>query len=469
MLLAGGIVALEFAAAVTRFVASTLLPTVARDLDARDQLGLLVTGSTLGLFVALPLATRVVRRLGSRGTLTTGMVAYLGGAAVAATSGTAWQFALGQFAAGLAGGLLAVFGVSSAIQHLDDALRVRVVAASSAMWMVPALVGPPATLALEHLLGWRWTLLVPVPVVLIGRVLIMRAARPDKDEERQDRPLWRTLLVSIGVAALVLSGGHRSWWPVAAVGTGIAFAGVAAIMPAGTIGLRRGTPAALGGMLWFATGYFGADSLITVLLTDGYGTSVARAAIVLSAAPLAWALTSLLVPRLRDRGRQPSPAVGLGLTATAVAVLAGTLLVSTASGAGLLAWTLAGVGVGLAYPTLYILSTTPAAGGLTAAKLATAVITAEAFGGVLGQAAGGAVVWLSATVGLPRSGGLTAAYGMFALFLLASAAAAARSTPTSTRRSCGPWRWRNCSPRTCSEGGNASTKVATPIGWEVER
>ena len=107
MLLAGGIVALEFAAAVTRFVASTLLPTVARDLDARDQLGLLVTGSTLGLFVALPLATRVVRRLGSRGTLTTGMVAYLGGAAVAATSGTAWQFALGQFAAGLAGGLLA--------------------------------------------------------------------------------------------------------------------------------------------------------------------------------------------------------------------------------------------------------------------------------------------------------------------------------------------------------------------------
>ena len=431
MLLAGGIVALEFAAAVSRFVASTLLPTVARDLDARDQLGLLVTGSTLGLFVALPLATRVVRRLGSRGTLTTGMVAYLGGTAVAATSSTAWQFALGQFAGGLASGLLAVFGISSAIQHLDEALRVRVVAASSAMWIVPALVGPAATLALEHLVGWRWTLLVPVPVVLIGRVLIMRAARPDKDEERQDRPLWRTLLVSIGVAALVLSGGHRSWWPVAAVGTGIALAGVAAIMPAGTIRLRRGTPAALGAMLWFATGYFGADSLITVLLTDGYGTSVARAAIVLSAAPLAWALTSLLVPRLRDQGRQPSPAVGLALTASGVAVLAGTLLVSTAFGAALLAWTLAGVGVGLAYPSLYILCTPTVAGGIGAAELATAVITAEAFGGVLGQAAGGAVVWLSATVGLPRSGGLTAAYGMFALFLFASAMAAARSA---TRR-----------------------------------
>ena len=59
------------------------------------------------------------------------MVAYLGGAAVAATSGTAWQFALGQLAAGFASGLLAVFGVSSAIQHFDEALRVRVAAPGS--------------------------------------------------------------------------------------------------------------------------------------------------------------------------------------------------------------------------------------------------------------------------------------------------------------------------------------------------
>ena len=117
--------------------------------------------------------------------------------------------------------------------------------------------------------------------------------------------------------------------------------------------------------------------------------------------------------------------------------------------------TLAGVGVGLAYPTLSILSTTPAAGGLTAAKLATAVITAEAFGGVLGQAAGGAVVWLSATLGLPRSDGLTAAYGMFALFLFASATAAARGAPASTARPpLVAWAHGDQgSPRTCAVGG----------------
>lgn len=207
MLLAVGIVALEFAAAVSSVVSSTLLPTVARDLQARDQLGLLVAGSTLGRFTALPLATRVVRRLGSRGTLTVGLFAYLGGLVVATTAGGAWVFAVGQFASGLASGLLAVFGIGSAIQHLDEALRVRVVAASSAMWILPALVGPPGTLALEHLFGWRWTLLVPVPVVVIGRLLNVRPAPPDKDETQHDRPLWRTLLVPGGAAALVLPAG----------------------------------------------------------------------------------------------------------------------------------------------------------------------------------------------------------------------------------------------------------------------
>jgi MFS family permease len=185
-LLAGGVVALEFSAAVTSFVASTLLPVVARDLDAGDRLGLLIAGSTLGLFVALPLASRVLGRLGTRGTLAAGMLAYVGGLVLAATARNAEVFALGQLGTGLASGLLAVFGVSSAIRHLDERLRLRVVAASSAMWILPALVGPAATLGLEHLVGWRWTLLVPVPFVLFGRLLVVRAVRDDPPAARRE-------------------------------------------------------------------------------------------------------------------------------------------------------------------------------------------------------------------------------------------------------------------------------------------
>jgi MFS family permease len=407
--LAVGIVALEFAAAVTSFVASTLLPVISRDLDARGDLALLLAGSTLGLFVALPLAGRVVRRLGARRALAVALAGYIGGLAVTATAGHAWVFAVGQVTGGFAGGLLAVFGFSSAIRHLDEALRIRVVAASSAMWILPALVGPAATLGLEHLVGWRWTLLAPVPVVLVGRLLVVRAARPDGGEDGAERPLATSMLVPLGVTALVVG----AWWPLRVAGAAVALVGVAAILPRGTAAFRRGTPAALGALLLFGVGYFGADGLITVMLTDGYRTSLARAAVVLGAAPLAWALTSLAVPRLRLR---QLPQVGLALTAAgtgAVAVGAPSFAVA------LVAWTVAGIGVGLAYPGLYIRATS--GDDLTATQLATAAITAETFGSLLGRAAGGAITSAGTRAGL------VAAYLTFAVVLAGAAAGAVRS------------------------------------------
>ncbi|WP_410648393.1 MFS transporter [Amycolatopsis sp. cmx-4-54] len=408
LFLAVGIVALEFAAAVTGFVASSLLPIVAADLDARNDLGLLIAGSTLGLFVALPLASRVLGRLGPRGTLAVGMAAYLGGLLLAATSRTAWMFALGQFSAGLASGLLAIFGISSAIRHLDDRLRIRVVAASSAMWIVPALVGPAATLGLEHLVGWRWTLLIPVPFVLFGRLLVVRAASGEPSTEDAQRPIAKTLTVPLGAALVVFSGGS---WPLALAGAAITVVGMVAILPPGTARLRPGTPAALGAMVLFAIGYFGADSLITVLLTSGFQVSLGQAAIVLSAAPLGWAVTSLVAAKFTSAR---FPFVGLGMTALGTAVLAFGGSFATA----LTAWAVAGIGVGLAYPGLYIRATTAGSSGFTAAELATAVITAECVGQLLGRAVGGA---------LSSSGtGLFASYALFAASLAAAAYAATR-------------------------------------------
>jgi MFS family permease len=418
--LAVGVVALEFAAAVTRFVTSTLLPVISRDLTAHRHLAMLLAGSTLGMFIALPLAGHITRRLGARRTLTVGMVAYVGGLAVAATADRVSIFALGQLVGGFASGLLAVFGISSAIQHLDEAMRVRVVAASSAMWIAPALVGPAATLGLEHLVGWRWTLLAPVPVVLVGRLLVVRAARPDHSQHQDgDRPLGRTLLVPLGVTAIVLGTGR---WPLQVAGAAVALVGVVTIMPRGTFTLRRGTPAALAALLLFAIGYFGADSQITLMLTGGYHTSLANAAIVLSAAPLAWGLTSLAVPRFRRRHMDHVPALGLALTAVGVGALAVMLVFSPSFGAALVMWTLAGVGVGLAYPGLYIRATTAGTDGFTATQLATAAITAEAFGGLLAGAVGGAI----SSLGGHR--GLTASYLMFGGALVAAALAAARMT-----------------------------------------
>jgi len=202
----------------------------------------------------------------------------------------------------------------------------------------------------------------------------------------------------------------------------VALAGMLTILPAGTARFRPGTPAALGTMVLFAVGYFGADSLITVLLTAGLDLSLGQAAIVLSAAPLGWGVTSLFAARFTsERSKQRFPVGGLGLAALGTTVPAAGLLVAVPFAVTVTAWALGGVGVGLAYPGLYIRATTAGTSGFTAAELGTAVITAECTGQLLGRAIGGA---LSSTGG---SGGLLASYALFAIVLAAAAGTARRT------------------------------------------
>src|SRR5699024_789748 len=112
---------------------------------------------------------------------------------ISATADGVWLFATGRFVTGFASGLLAVFGISAAIRHLPDDIRKVVIATSSAMWILPGLVGPALVVGLEHLIGWRWTLLTPIPFILGARAMIIRAV-PHQKPAASRRPVARTLL-----------------------------------------------------------------------------------------------------------------------------------------------------------------------------------------------------------------------------------------------------------------------------------
>lgn len=423
LLLAGGVVVLEFAVAVSTFVAGTLLPLIERDLSAQHQVPLLIAGGEVGMFAALPVVSRIIIRYSPGHVLTVGLLVSVLGSGIAASAPTAWVFGAGRFLAGFAGAFMAVYGISAAIEHLEDSLRLKVVAAMSAMWIIPAAVGPSATLALVHLAGWRVALLAPLPLMVVGRLFVVRSVptqRPRRDEER---PLARTLLVPIGVTACVLIT-NSAWWYLSPLALIVAIVGFFALMPPGTGRLTPGAPAALAGLTLFGTGYFGATSLVTLLFTQTYHTTLFQAGVALSVAPIAWALGALLAPRLGTQGAPPL--WGMSLAAGGVALVGIFGLASMSWIAALIAWTLTGLGIGLSYPGLYLRATTRDA-STTATQLATAAITTESFGGLIGSTAGAGLGSLSGELALSRSDAWSWSFAGFAVFLAAAALAACRS------------------------------------------
>ena len=129
------------------------------------------------------------------------------------------------------------------------------------------------------------------------------------------------------------------------------------LLPAGTLRAARGIPAvvALRGLL--ASAFFGAEVYLPLLLTTERGLSATRAGLALTVGAVCWSAGSWL--RGRSEGRWSDRVVlrtGAGVIAAGVAGAALSLLPGYPVAAAIAGWGLAGLGMGLAYPTLALLT-----------------------------------------------------------------------------------------------------------------
>ena len=163
--------------------------------------------------------------------------------------------------------------------------------------------------------------------------------------------------------------------------------------------------------------FFGGDSLITLLVTEGLGSTIAWAAAALSVGGIFWSLSTLIQPRLLERVDNrgfPITAAGAALVTAGLGLLLVVLWIGSgplAVGLVVVAWSVGGTGMGLVYPTLSV--SVLLAEGIEPTAAAAALVLAEALGGTLSMAIGGSLVSLSSTLTGSFRGGLWMSYSLF--------------------------------------------------------
>ena len=247
---------------------------------------------------------------------------------------------------------------------------------------------------LTEQLSWRWVFLGLVPFVLIGALLmlpVLRTLRPahgTRTSKLADpRRVLHAFAVAGGIAALEAAGQHPSPLSVAfaILGLGALGWGLRTLLPAGTIGVRRGVaaPVAMRGIL--AGAFFGVEAIVPLSLTVQHGYSATEAGLPLACAGLAWALGSWWQGR-DGHAEDPEHRVRL-VRAGFVLVLLSALAVALSAQPGLPgwliypAWGLAGIGAGLTMSSVSVLLldyTTDADRGADSAALQLSDATASA-------------------------------------------------------------------------------------------
>ncbi|MFG2056353.1 MFS transporter [Micromonospora sp. NPDC048930] len=360
-----GSVALVSLLAFEALAVGTAMPTVARSLDGLPLYALAFAGPFASGVVAMVLSGIWCDARGPRAPMWHGVAWFVAGLAVAGVAPTMGVLVAGRVVQGFGSGLLSVALYVIVGQAYPEELRRRIFAAFAAAWVVPSLVGPAvAGLIVEHL-GWRWVFLA-VPVVAVPAALLIQPGLRSLGPASQVPPPAGAVArigwaCGAGASAALLHYGGQQRGVLAIVLAGAALVGllvcVPHLLPAGFLRAARGLPTVIGLRGLGSAAFAGAEVVIPLMLSRERGFSPTAAGLVLTVGALAWSVGSWIQGRLdAPRSAATLPRAGLACVAAGTAGVTLAVLPGVPVVLAVLAWVVAGLGMGLLFPSLSVLT-----------------------------------------------------------------------------------------------------------------
>ncbi|NUP20621.1 MAG: MFS transporter [Streptomyces sp.] len=362
-----GIVSVVVLIAFEATAVGTAMPVAARELDGVSLYAFAFSGYFTTSLFGMVLSGQWSDRRGPLGPLTAGMVAFGAGLLLAGTAGAMWVFILGRAVQGLGGGLVIVALYVVVGRAYPERLRPAIMAAFSAGWVVPSIVGPLASGAVTEHLGWRWVfvgipVLVVLPLALALPQIRRRAAGPVDDSVGSssfDRRRIRLALgISLGAGLLQYAAQDLRWLSLVpgVAGAALLVPAVLGLLPRGTYRAARGLPSVVLLRGIAAGSFIAAESFVPLMLVTQRGLSPTLAGFSLAAGGVTWALGSWVQSSARvEPYRQRLMAVGMVLVAASIAAAPSVLIDSVPVWIVAVVWAFGCFGMGLVISSASVL------------------------------------------------------------------------------------------------------------------
>ena len=407
--------------AVEALAVITVMPVVARDLDGLALYGWVFSTFQLSSLIGIVVAGRDADRHGPARPYVAGLVLFSAGLLVAGLAPFMWVLVAGRCLQGLGAGAVPAVAYVAIGRSLREVQRARMMAVLSTAWVVPGLVGPGVAAAVAHLFGWRWVFLGLIPLVGVAGPIavpaLVRLGRPGASPTDEHR-VGDAVRTAVGAALILGALGARDVFVgvgLAAIGALVGWAPLRRLLPPGTLRAAPGLPATIlsRGLLTFA--FFGADAYVTLTITTVRHHGIGMAGAVVTASTLAWTAGSWVQARLNEQWEGARLVrLGLVLILTGTAGMAWQLQPGVPVWEAFVAWSAAGLGMGLSYAPISLMMLRVAPAGREGWASASLNL-ADVLGIALGVGVGGAAVAAVSRGTRPIAGGVVIAFAMAAL------------------------------------------------------
>lgn len=353
-----GIFALTFLFAFEALAVSTVMPDIAADLHGLSLYAVGFAAPMAASVVALAVAGPWIDARGTRAPIAVGVAVFVAGLLLAGLAPTMLVFLAGRVVHGLGAGVVGVAQYVLVAQAYPAALRGRMFGILSAAWVLPAVVGPSLAAEVAELADWRWVFLGATAIALVAWLLVRGAPSVAAGGSAGSRPGW-AVAAAAGVL-LVSVAGQRDLpgWPLLlGLATVLVLVAGVRLLPRGTWTGGRGLPSVIGSRGLLGAAFLGGEVYVPLLLHLDRGLSLAVAGLTLTVGAVTWAIGSWLAARIDARvGEGLRVRGGLVLVVVGVAGFALTAPTLLPLAVPVLCWGVAGLGIGLAFATLAVLT-----------------------------------------------------------------------------------------------------------------
>lgn len=411
--LSAGLLLLEMLVAVQILIVATIMPAVRRDLGDVQLYGWTFSATGLGSFAAIPIAGRAFDRFGARRLLAVTLVLYATGLTLAAVAPSMLALVFSRLLQGIGGGGIYAVSLATVAKTYPSEIRARILALLAAMWILPGLVGPPLGALAASTVGWRYAFLVPIPLLALVGILTFPALPGTTRTARADVSLLWPLLLALGAGAVLAGLTDLSIWtiPLIVVGLAVALPALVRIVPVGTLRARRGMAAAAAAAFLLSVGFLAGDAFVPLMLTAVRNRTIAEAGLLLTLMTVAWAIGSWWQSRVAGR-MSASRLVVIGTVGLAIGLVSLLLALEDVPLAIPYAgWTIAGIGMGIAFPTIPLAVMDASSEGDEASELSSTLLM-DTLGVALGSGLAGASIALARSTDTPLRVGLAGGFGI---------------------------------------------------------
>jgi MFS family permease len=409
---------------------ATILPLVGRHLGDLRLYGWVFSAFLLASLIGIVVAGTLADRVPLGRPMLAGIALFSLGLVIGGTAPDMPVLVAGRAVQGLGAGVVPAVAYVAISRCYPEESRPRMFAVLSTAWVVPGLIGPAIAALVAETVGWRWVFLGLLPLVIAAGALVVLALRnvPPVSQGTAAVPYLAVLgvVAGAGTALAALDSGAVPVAAVGAIGGGILLAAsLRRLTPPRYLTARPGLTATIFSRGLLTCCFFAGDVYVPYAIVTVRHAPTVLAALTLTASTLTWTAGSWVQARCIARyGPRRLVRLGECLVAVGLGAMCLVILTSAPPALAIVAWAVAGGGIGTAYAPLSVTTLDRAAAG-EEGRATSALQLCDVLGQALGTGIAGAIV-AAATAGIGHGPGVALAFAFAIAVALAGIIAGTR-------------------------------------------